>query len=126
LPDLYRTADLFLLPSDSEIVGMVLLESLYFKLPVATTSTAGALDIISPEHGFIFNGLDLQHWTDALLRFLANNTHRAFRQAMRAFAFDRDWDSLAGRYIDFYQQVCSASGLTPNSKKAEGVLNAPE
>ena len=41
LPSLYKAADLFLLASEYEIYGMVILEAMYFGIPTITTNLAG-------------------------------------------------------------------------------------
>ncbi len=46
LKSLYETADYFLLASNYEIYGMVVLEALYFGCPVLSTKTAGPTDMI--------------------------------------------------------------------------------
>ena len=46
LPSLYSCCDLFLLPSSYEIYGMVLLEAMYFSLPVISSITGGSQTII--------------------------------------------------------------------------------
>jgi len=66
LPSLYSQSAVFLLPSDYEIYGMVVLEAMYFGAPVISTKTAGPVDII--EHGV--NGflvdLDKDGWVKSI------------------------------------------------------------
>jgi glycosyltransferase involved in cell wall biosynthesis len=46
LPALYQGASLFLLPSDEEGWGLVLVEAMASGLPVVATRTAGAADVV--------------------------------------------------------------------------------
>lgn len=59
---IYAMADLFLLASTQEIFGMVLLEAMYFGVPVVSSNSAGAQTLIkNGENGYIvpkFNELD--------------------------------------------------------------------
>ena len=68
LPSLYLSADLFLLPSSYEIYGMVILESMYFGLPVISSSTAGAGTIIENNvDGVILSQFDVDLWKNTIL-----------------------------------------------------------
>lgn len=67
LPGLYSDASLFLLASDYEIYGMVVLEAMYFGTPVYSTKTAGPEDIIeSGVDGCLFDDLSPQNWAMAI------------------------------------------------------------
>ena len=62
LPAIYAASDLFLLASNYEIFGMVIMESMYFGTPVISTSTAGADTLIDSSTGRVIKGLDLDTW----------------------------------------------------------------
>lgn len=71
LASLYKIADLFLLASNYEIYGMVILESMYFGVPVVSTLTAGSESIIdNGENGFIINKLDELLWSNSIKELL--------------------------------------------------------
>lgn len=68
LPSLYRQADLLLLPSSYEIYGMVILESMYFELPVISSCTAGAETIIENNvDGVIVTQFEVDLWQKCIL-----------------------------------------------------------
>lgn len=62
LPAIYAASDVFLLASNYEIFGMVIMESMYFGTPVISTSTAGADTLIDSSTGRVIKGLDLDTW----------------------------------------------------------------
>ncbi|MCL1479002.1 MAG: glycosyltransferase family 4 protein [Marinobacter sp.] len=67
LPALYEQADVFILPSDYEIYGMVVAESLFFGTPVISTRTAGPIDIIEVKiQGCLLPSMDVNSWLEAL------------------------------------------------------------
>ena len=67
LVDIYKIADLFLLASDYEIYGMVILESMYWKVPVLSTATAGGLAIIqNNKNGWIIDSFSAQEWVNKI------------------------------------------------------------
>ena len=67
LVGIYKIADLFLLASDYEIYGMVILESMYWKVPVLSTATGGGVAIIrNNENGWIIDSFSLQDWVNKI------------------------------------------------------------
>jgi glycosyltransferase involved in cell wall biosynthesis len=101
LPALYEQADAFILPSDYEIYGMVVAESLFFGTPVISTDTAGPADIILDEiQGRVIPTLNANEWLNALASYsgahddIQNSAERK-SYAMRRF----DWVNIAQEYI---------------------------
>ncbi|MBC8179799.1 glycosyltransferase family 4 protein [candidate division KSB1 bacterium] len=105
LPSLYQEADLFLLPSNYEIVGMVLLESLYFGLPVISTRTAGGLDIVNERAGKLIGKLSVEKWAEFILSYLDDPNKYGFREYLNKYPFERSWDKLGQKYAEFYKSV---------------------
>ncbi|MBU4186342.1 MAG: glycosyltransferase family 4 protein [Proteobacteria bacterium] len=105
LSSLYSDADLFVLPSNNEIVGMVLLESLYFGLPVLTTPTAGGLDIVNESNGKIFSELNEKKWVDFICDYFNDPDKYGFKKYLTQHPFERSWNTLGQRYAFFYQNV---------------------
>ena len=69
----YKCADVFVLPSRSEGLGAVLLEALYFKLPVIASNTGGIRDIIiHKKNGFLFTVGDYKKIAEYLYYILFN------------------------------------------------------
>ena len=68
IANLYKIADIFILPSQYEIFGMVLLEAMYFGLPVLTTLNGGSSTLIkNEENGFICELDEKEKWERALV-----------------------------------------------------------
>lgn len=63
----YNASDLFLLPSTQEIFGMVLLEAMYFGLPVISSDSAGAETLITNgKNGYIIDNFDELVWANKI------------------------------------------------------------
>lgn len=104
LPSLYQTSDLFLLASDYEIYGMVLLEALFFGLPIITTLTAGSEMLIeSGKNGFVVEK-DRSVWAKKIKEILGNE--RMFsemkRYAVRNIQENYVWNKAAVNFERLY------------------------
>lgn len=73
LPAIYASSDLFLLASNYEIFGMVILESMYFGTPVISTATAGANTLIDETTGCLMNDLDIYKWEKTIVHLCSNS-----------------------------------------------------
>ncbi|GFO53878.1 glycosyl transferase [Geomonas sp. Red276] len=101
LPSLYRQSSLFLLPSNYEIYGMVVLEAMYFGVPVLSTPTAGPRDVIeSGVDGMLLDGLDEEAWGASIRELLAKNALRLgmAEAAQRKVRESLTWDAVAREY----------------------------
>ncbi len=101
LPALYEQADVFILPSDYEIYGMVVAESLFFGTPVVSTRTAGPVDIIEGKiQGCLMPNMDVNKWLAALSLY-GTSSHDTNTNAERiSYAKSRfDWALIAREYV---------------------------
>lgn len=98
LKQIYELADLFLLPSLYEPFGMVILESLYFGLPVLASKTAGPLDIIKDEKLGFCSELNPQSWAHHVKTYLKMNNQKDFRK--KYIISNYDWDKIAEKYLN--------------------------
>ena len=107
LPLVYSYADVFLLPTIYEIFGMVLLEAMYFGVPVVTTYNGGSDMLIdNNENGIIINNFNVKQWKTELLEIL-NDTKRKERITKKAkikIENEFTWDALADKFIDVYKK----------------------
>lgn len=103
--EIYRSCDLFLLPTRYEIFGMVLLEAMYFGMPVLTTFNGGSSTLIKEDvNGFILDEMDPDKWADRIGSLLDQPDHLADvgRQASDSVAGGYTWDALAPRFLELY------------------------
>lgn len=102
---LYKSADLFLLPSLYEIYGMVLLEAMYFGLPIVSSVSAGAQIIIKDgKTGFIISDFTVSTWVKTILSVFDS---RGFYLEMSLAARNRAnekfvWERAVHKYIELY------------------------
>lgn len=108
LPSLYKTADLFLLPTSYEIYGMVILESMYFNTPVISTLNGGS-DIIIKDNinGFIIEQLDTVRWSEKIISFFTNKKlSKEVRDNLEGYVINNfSWESISQDYVTIYNKV---------------------
>lgn len=111
--EIYRCCDLFLLPTRYEIFGMVLLEAMYFGMPVLTTFNGGSSTLIhEDENGFILDQLDPDNWAGRICSLLEQPEHlvNVGRQASATVSGNYTWDALAPRFLDLYRRRQEKNG----------------
>lgn len=106
LPSLYRMAQLFLLASDYEIYGMVILESMYYGCPVLSTLTAGSEVLINNEaDGIIIEGTpNVTKWVDKIQKLFSDPIvlENMRKKAMYKIKTQFIWDRACENFIRVY------------------------
>lgn len=108
LPNLYQCCDIFLLPTQYEIFGMVLLEAMYFGLPTVTTLNGGSSTLIDDsKNGFICDLNNMKSWVDAIINILSNEEMKLkiSKNASQKIKEDFMWDNLANKFIEVYNNI---------------------
>lgn len=97
----YQNADVFILPTNYEIFGMVLLEALYYGVPIISTDNAGARDIIQCDDvGFIIKDLDVALWAEKI-KVLCCDREKLFNLRRNCLKSSKKyiWDNVAEKYL---------------------------
>ncbi|EFJ45014.1 hypothetical protein VOLCADRAFT_82536 [Volvox carteri f. nagariensis] len=92
----YASADIFVMPSESETLGFVVLEAMASELPVVAVRAGGIPDIICPEDsagvtGFLYEPADVDKASELIGTLAANPELRA-RVGARARQEVAKWD----------------------------------
>lgn len=104
----FKMSDIFLLPTQYEIFGMVLLEAMFFGTPVITTENGGSATLIrNGENGIICDSLSSNDWAKAILSITENkNLQKTISQnAENTIKNHFTWDRLADTFIGVYKTV---------------------
>lgn len=106
LSKVYQLADFFLLPTEYEIFGMVLLEAMYYETVVLTSRNGGSSTLIEEgKNGFIIESQDACKWAECILRIYRDDKRKKIIQqnAARTIAGHYTWDGMADDFIAQYQ-----------------------
>lgn len=105
LPAVYSAASLFLLPSSYEIYGMVIMEAMYFGLPVVSSLTAGSETLInSGVDGYVIPDFDEKTWANAILEATKSETTDIMRQKAKKEIHEKLlWNKTVENFENLYK-----------------------
>lgn len=104
LPQVYQNCDVFLLPTKYEIFGMVLLEAMYFGIPVVTTYNGGSSVLIkNKENGCIVKNESVSEWKKVIEDIIYDREYRLklSRNAKETIKNNYMWDNLVEEFYRF-------------------------
>jgi glycosyltransferase involved in cell wall biosynthesis len=107
----YSAADLFVLPSDWEAFGIVLLEAMACRTPCVVSDRGGPQEVVQDGGtGLVVPYGDKDAWKGALLELLGDpGRRRQMGEAGRRRALDEfSWSSVVDRVEQVYQEVVAA------------------
>ena len=110
LSQIYELADFFLLPTEYEIFGMVLLEAMYYGNVVLSTRNGGSSTLINNgKNGCVIEKRDANIWANIICELIeCKNQMIAIKaNAHDTIASQYTWDKLADLFIDCYKKIKS-------------------
>ena len=115
MPEVYRKADAFVLPSQNEGMSIALLEAMASGLPAIVTETGGTSELVRENvNGFVVPWANVQALTEYLTLLAGDRLLRhRLGQASRQTAVKFSWESMSQRYLDLCVQVAHGSISTP-------------
>ena len=105
--DYLAAFDLFMLPSNREGIGSILLDAMERGLPVVASRVGGVPDIVHDgENGLLIDPHSPAQLRDAILRLKADSElRRTFGDRGREFAKDFSSDVMCSKYLALYESV---------------------
>ena len=113
LASAYASADVFVFPSRTETLGLVLLEAMAAGCPVVAANSGGIPDIVTNgENGFLFDPKDEQGAIAATKRIFDRGAERELmRRNARIEAEKWGWNASTRQLQHFYNEVLSATSM---------------
>lgn len=100
----YLNSDLFLLPTNYEIWGMVIMEAMYFNLPIITTKNGGSSVLVKDYINGNISELDLQKWK-YIIDNVKYNKKKIELKNKELLKEKCDWRNIAEKVILYYQMM---------------------
>jgi glycosyltransferase involved in cell wall biosynthesis len=113
MPDLFRSFDVFFLPTRREGFGMVFAEAMSMGVPVVCPRIYPVVEVVPEDMGYLVDAEDVEGYVDAILRLFKDSEGRArLGQKARHYAVDR-W---AGRKSaqQVFDKLCDSGGDPSN------------
>lgn len=101
LKEVYQQAQVMLFPTNYDIFGMVLLEAMYFNLPIISSQNGGSDMLIrDKENGIIVTDYDVETWCEQI-EVLCMDTSKYQKMVQNIMESDKNtlfWDAIAKVY----------------------------
>ena len=108
---LYKSADIFVMPSLLETFGMVLIEAMASRLPVVTTNAPGCRDVVqNGKNGLVVPISDSVAIAKAIKKILKNEELKSrLISSGYKFARDHDWIKITDHYLTLYKNILNSN-----------------
>ncbi|MGH9600403.1 MAG: glycosyltransferase family 4 protein [Terracidiphilus sp.] len=118
LAEAFASSDVFLMPSRTETLGLVVLESMASGVPVVAARAGGIPEMIEDGvSGFLFDSEEQA--AAAVQRLLSSPEEReSVGRAARAQALNWSWKMATCRLLEHYRAACGLQHIAPNPKPA--------
>ena len=99
--------DLFILPSNKEGIGGILLDAMDRALPIIASRVGGLPEIVRDgDNGLLIDAASPDQLEQAILRLYEDpDLRRTMGSRGRAFSQDFTADAMAAKYLELYQQA---------------------
>lgn len=106
IQEVYKACDAFLLPTRYEIFGMVLLEAMYYGLPVFTTYNGGSSTLMNNSNGIVIQDFDEELWSEKIVSVLNDPVlcTQIGTEAHQTIVEKYTWDALADKFLEIYHR----------------------
>lgn len=103
---LYKLADIFVFPTKYEIFGMVMLEAMYFGLPVITTDNGGSSTVIHDNQNGYILPLVINEWINKIIELKGSSeVKRIGEAAHRTIIEHYTWSEVVKEMVNAYEDI---------------------
>lgn len=113
LPQWYKKADVFVLPSQNEGMSNSMLEAMASGLAIVATNTGGTQELLSSDNSILLetgSAEDIQHAISTIIQDRV--VLERMKQASRSTALNLSWKAMADAYMKLYTTFPDTTGIT--------------
>lgn len=124
LASAYASCDIFVMPSRTETLGLVVLEAMSSGVPVVAARAGGIPEMIEEGvSGFLFD--DEKEAIAAVRELMPSQEKReAMGQVARAHAVDHSWKAATAQLVEHYRTACARQHIERNAPPRNRGLRA--
>ncbi|AOX00998.1 hypothetical protein BJP34_17495 [Moorena producens PAL-8-15-08-1] len=114
LNQLYSSSHIFVLPSLKEGFGIVLLEAMYFGLPIITTNISAMPELVQDgENGLLVPPANFQRLAQALSKLIANPELRQYmgQKGRERVSNSYHWEQTSSEFLAIVQHLSNSEKL---------------
>ena len=107
LSKVYQSSDVYVLPTQYDIFGMVYLEAMYFGIPIITTMCGGAATLIeNGKNGFIKTLDNTSEWSNIIIKIgeddkIKEQIIKKSKDKIKEYL----WSELAKKFEEEYKKI---------------------
>ncbi len=115
LASAYASADVFVMPSETETLGLVLMEAMASGCPVVACRSGGIPDAVQDGiTGFLFDPMDSERFIEGVRHALATGPElSAVRGRAREDAEQHGWQSATAQLLEYYRECIQMEKADP-------------
>lgn len=119
MPQVYRDAEVFVLPSQNEGMSIALLEAMACGLPVVVTDTGGIAELVKDSvNGFIVPWANVHALTQSLDTLVIDQRMRHRMGTLnRQAAINFSWHAMARKYLELCVQIAQGTDAISASRE---------
>jgi glycosyltransferase involved in cell wall biosynthesis len=124
----FASADVFLMPSRTETLGLVLLEAMASGCPIVAAGAGGILDVIQDGiTGHLYNPKDESGAIAATRRLLSDSNHHGNMCRLARLEAERwSWAAATGQLMGFYRMVTAREPELRRQVTRQAAIGASE
>lgn len=102
----YASSDVFVFPSTTETLGLVITEAMASGLPLVAAESGPTCEQIEDNHtGLLYNSEVPGDFTATVLRFQDESLRKRLAQAAHDEISEMGWDSQSKQVLDYYKEI---------------------
>src|SRR5699024_8169659 len=107
----YASSDVFVFPSTTETLGLVITEAMASGLPLVAAKSGPTCEQIEDNHTGLLYDKDKQgDFTKTVLRFADETLRKRLAKEARHDIAEMSWDTQSKQVLDYYKEIVSIAG----------------